>query len=221
MHQRKSKKFLIYFFLLILFGSVNNLNLNSIDFYKIKKIKIFGLDDKNIILRKIKNLDLGTIFFLHKNELKNIIESDNLVENYEVYKRYPSTLNIYIKQAEFLGKINNEGKIFLLGSNGKLLKKELSNKKLPFIFGKPSIDEFLKFKKNFDNSKFSYDQVKNLYFFPSKRWDVQLNNDILLKLPVSNIDVSLEYLFQLLSDDKLKNIKKIDARINNQIIFND
>ena len=221
MHQRKSKKFLIYFFLLILFGSVNNLNLNSIDFYKIKKIKIFGLDDKNIILKKTKNLDLGTIFFLHKNELKNIIESDNLVENYEVYKRYPSTLNIYIKQAEFLGKINNEGKIFLLGSNGKLLKKELSNKKLPFIFGKPSIDEFLKFKKNFDNSKFSYDQVKNLYFFPSKRWDVQLNNDILLKLPVSNIDVSLEYLFQLLSDDKLKNIKKIDARINNQIIFND
>jgi len=221
MHQRKSKKFLIYFFLLILFGSVNNLNLNSIDFYEIKKIKIFGLDNKNIILSKIKNLDLGTIFFLHKNELKNIIESDNLVENYEVYKRYPSTLNIYIKQAEFLGKINNEGKIFLLGSNGKLLKKELSNKKLPFIFGKPSIDEFLKFKKNFDNSKFSYDQVKNLYFFPSKRWDVQLNNDILLKLPVSNIDVSLEYLFQLLSDDKLKNIKKIDARINNQIIFND
>ncbi len=221
MHQRKSKKFLIYFFLLILFGSVNNLNLNSIDFYKIKKIKIFGLDDKNIILRKIKNLDLGTIFFLHKNELKNIIESDNLVENYEVYKIYPSTLNIYIKQTEFLGKINNEGKIFLLGSNGKLLKKELSNKKLPFIFGKPSIDEFLKFKKNFDNSKFSYDQIKNLYFFPSKRWDVQLNNDILLKLPVSNIDVSLEYLFQLLSDNKLKNIKKIDARINNQIIFND
>ena len=221
MHQRKSKKFLIYFFLLILFGSVNNLNLNAIDFYKIKKIKIFGLDNKNIILNKIKNLDLGTIFFLSSKELKNIIESENIVENFEVYKIYPSTLNIYITQTEFLGKINNEGKIFLIGSNGKLLKKELSNKKLPFIFGTPSIDEFLKFKKNFDNSKFSYDQIKNLYFFPSKRWDVQLNNDILLKLPVSNIDVSLDYLFQLLSDDKFKNIKKIDARINNQIIFND
>ena len=221
MHQRKSKKFLIYFFLLILFGSINNLNLNAIDFYKIKKIKIFGLDNKNIILSKIKNLDLGTIFFLSSKELKNIIESENIVENFEVYKIYPSTLNIYITQTEFLGKINNEGKIFLIGSNGKLLKKELSNKKLPFIFGTPSIDEFLKFKKNFDNSKFSYDQIKNLYFFPSKRWDVQLNNDILLKLPVSNIDVSLDYLFQLLSDDKFKNIKKIDARINNQIIFND
>ena len=30
--------------------------------------------------------------------------------------------------------------------------------------------------------------------------------------------MSLEYLFQLLSNDKLKNIKKVDARINNQII---
>mgnify|MGYP001434683080 CR=1 FL=1 len=221
MHQRKSKKVLIYFFLLILFGSINNLNLSIKDFYKIKKIEIYGLDNKNIFLSKIKNLGLRNIFFINTNELKKKIESNNLIESYQVYKRYPSTLNIYIKQAEFLGKINNEGKIFLLGSNGKLLKKELSNKKLPFIFGKPSIDEFLKFKKNFDNSKFSYDQVKNLYFFPSKRWDVQLNNDILLKLPVSNIDVSLEYLFQLLSDDKLNNIKIIDARINNQIIFND
>ena len=221
MHQRKSKKFLIYFFLFILIGSVNNLNFNSIDFYKIKKIKIYGLDNTNIILNKIKNLNLGIIFFLNKNELKNIIESNNLVENYKVYKRYPSTLNIYIKQTEFIGKINKEGKIFLIGSNGKLLKKEISNKKLPFIFGNPSIDEFLKFKKIFDNSKFSYDQIKNLYFFPSKRWDIQFNNDILLKLPVSNVDVSLEYLFQLLSNDKLKNIKKVDARINNQIIYND
>ncbi len=221
MHLRKSKKYLIYFFLLILFGSINNLHLNSLDFYKIKKIEIFGLENNNIISNKIKNLDLGSIFFLKTKELKNIIESNNLVENYEVYRRYPSTLNIYIKKTELLGKINNEGKIFLIGSNGKLLKKEFLNKKLPFIFGNPSIDEFLKFKKNFDNSKFSYDQIKNLYFFPSKRWDVQLKNDILFKLPVSNINVSLEHIFQLLSDDKLNKIKKIDARINNQLIYND
>jgi len=37
MHQRKSKKVLIYFFLLILVGSVNNINLSAIEFYKVKK----------------------------------------------------------------------------------------------------------------------------------------------------------------------------------------
>jgi len=221
MHQRKSKKVLIYFFLLILFGSINNLNLSIKDFYKIKKIEIYGLDNKNIFLSKIKNLGLRNIFFINTNELKKNIESNNLIESYQVYKKYPSTLNIYIKQTEFLGKINNDGKIFIMGSNGKFLDKELSNEKLPFIFGNPSIDEFLMFKKKIDNSKFLYKHIKNLYFFPSKRWDVELYNDILLKLPISNIDESLDYLFQLLSDEKLNNIKIIDARINNQIIFNE
>ena len=221
MHQRKSKKVLIYFFLLILFGSINNLNLSIKDFYKIKKIEIYGLDNKNIFLSKIKNLGLRNIFFINTNELKKNIESNNLIESYQVYKKYPSTLNIYIKQTEFLGKINNDGKIFIIGSNGKFLEKEFSNEKLPFIFGNPSIDEFLLFKKKIDNSKFFYKQIKNLYFFPSKRWDVELYNDILLKLPVSNIDETLDNLFQLLSDNKLNNIKIIDARINNQIIFND
>ena len=221
MHQRKSKKVLIYFFLLILFGSINNLNLSIKDFYKIKKIEIYGIDNKNFVLSKIKNLGLRNIFFINTNELKKNIESNNLIESYQIYKRYPSSLDIYIKQTEFLGKINNDGKIFIIGSNGKFLEKELSSEKLPFIFGNPSIDEFLLFKKKIDNSKFFYKQIKNLYFFPSKRWDVELYNDILLKLPVSNIDETLDNLFQLLSDNKLNNIKIIDARINNQIIFND
>ena len=108
MHQRKSKKVLIYFFLLILFGSINNLNLSIKDFYKIKKIEIYGLDNKNIFLSKIKNLGLRNIFFINTNELKKNIESNNLIESYQIYKRYPSSLDIYIKQTEFLGKINNK-----------------------------------------------------------------------------------------------------------------
>ncbi len=221
MHQRKSKKVLIYFFLLILVGSVNNINLSAIEFYKVKKIEIFGLENKNTLLKKIENLDLRTIFFINIKDLIKTIESDNLIEDYKIIKKYPSTLNIYINQTKFLGEINKDGKIYLIGSNGKLSKKRFSNEKLPFIFGNPSIDEFLKFKTIIDNSKFSYKQIKNLYFFPSKRWDVQLSNNILLKLPVSNIDETLDYLFQLISEEKPNTTKIIDARINNQIIFNE
>ena len=50
---------------------------------------------------------------------------------------------------------------------------------------------------------------------------MQLNNNILLKLPVSNIDKTLNYLFQLMSEEKPNTTKIIDARINNQIIFNE
>ena len=55
---KKSKKLLIYF-LLILFGSINNINLINTNFYKIKEVKISGLEineNKNI-LKKFKILN--------------------------------------------------------------------------------------------------------------------------------------------------------------------
>ena len=56
MHQRKSKKILIYFFISLV-GSINNINLNRITFEKIENIYIEGLDDSNsaLLVNEIKN----------------------------------------------------------------------------------------------------------------------------------------------------------------------
>ena len=68
MHQRKSKKILIYFFLLILVGSINNNSINNLKLEKVKKINIFGLEksDQKIILYNLNNLDLKNIFFIKR-----------------------------------------------------------------------------------------------------------------------------------------------------------
>ena len=75
MHQRKSKKILIYFFLLILVGSISNNSINNLKFEKIKNIYIFGLEkkDQKIILYNLNNLDLKNIFFINKRKFQNII----------------------------------------------------------------------------------------------------------------------------------------------------
>ena len=223
MHQRKSKKLLIYFFLLILFGSINNINLLDTNFYKIKDIKISGLEinENKDILKKIQNLKLNNIFFINRNNLNEIIENNTLVERFQIFKKYPSSINIVIERTQFLANINLDGQIFFIGSNGKLSKQNLFNGKLPFIFGKPNIKEFLNFKKQIDQSKIPYMQIKNLFFFPSKRWDIELKNGIIIKLSKSNIKKSLNQSFEVLNDEKLKNIKIIDMRIKNQIILNE
>ena len=92
---------------------------------------------------------------------------------------------------------------------------------MPYIFGKPNINEFLKFKKIIDESKFSYKQIKNLYFFPSNRWDLKLKNDILLKLPNNFTYQTLDYLYEFLEYNNKENINVVDARIENQIILNE
>lgn len=222
MQLKKSRKVLIYFFLLILLGSINNLSLNKINFNKIKNIKITGLDtvDSNNLKNNIQNLKFENFFLLSSKKIVQIINSNNLVENYKIFKIYPSTLDIQIKKTVLLAKINQKGVLYIVGSNGKLLNSNLSNNELPYIFGKPDITEFLKFKKIIDKSKISYKEIKSFYYFQSKRWDIKLKNNIEIKLSNKNMIESLENVHRFLNDKSFENLKIIDARINNQIIIN-
>ena len=223
MRLQKGKKILIYLFFFLLVGSINNTGLTKIKFEKIKNIKISGLNEKEnkILLENISKLNLQNIFLLNGNEISKIISANSLVQNYEIFKKYPHTIDIKIEKTDFLAKINNNSKIFLLGSNGKLSDIKFSDKELPFIFGKPEIDEFIAFVNVIKQSKFSFNQVKNLYFFPSKRWDLELKNNVILKLSKDHTKLSLDQAFELLNDNNFKNIKVVDARIKNQIILND
>ena len=223
MHQRKGKKILIYFFLLFIVGSINNISLNNLKLKKINYININGLgeNDNAILLQEIKNLNLDNIFSINKNEIINQINSNSLVENYNIFKRYPSSIDVNIKKTKFLARINNNGKIFLVGSNGKLTENNFSSNQLPFIFGNPNIYEFLDFKKTIDQSKISYEEIKNLYFFSSQRWDLELKNNVIIKLSKNYTKESLNLALEFLYSDEFRDVTIIDARIKNQIILND
>jgi len=223
MHQRKGKKILIYFFLLILFGSINNISFNSLKYKGIANINVKGLKDydNENLSQLIENLNLENIYLLNKKEIIDLVSSNSLVEKYDIYKRYPSSLDVNIKKTKFLARINNNGKTFLIGSNGKLSDNNFLNNKLPFIFGKPKIDNFLNLKEIIDQSSFSYNKIKYLYFFSSNRWDLELKNNILIRLPENLNKETLQFVLDFLNNNKFKDIKIVDARVENQIIIND
>ena len=223
MHQRKSKKILIYFFLLFLVGSINNININNLKFQSVKNINVTGLEneDNSIISKKIKNLKLDNIYLINKKDINTLIESNNLVEKYFIFKKYPSSLNINIDKTSFLARISKNGKIYDLGSNGKLIENKYSNNQLPFVFGNPEIIEFFNIKKIIDESQISFEEIESLYFFLSKRWDLKLRNNIIIKLSNDNTKEGLKIASEFLHNNEFKDIKIIDARIKNQIILND
>tara|TARA_B100000609_G_C17169017_1_gene410561 strand:+ start:480 stop:1148 length:669 start_codon:yes stop_codon:yes gene_type:complete len=221
MHQRTSKKIIIYFLLFISLCTVSNIELNNKNFFKIKKINIFGINNIEVsnVKNEINNLNINNIISLNKNEISNVIDSYSIVENYKIFKKYPSTLNIEIIKTNFLAKINYDGKTYIVGSNGRLINEKFNNDHLPYIFGNPETKEFLKLKEKIDLSKFSYDQIKNFYFYPSKRWDLELKDGIRIKLPNFNIVKSLNQSFEFLNHKNLRDIKIIDLRVKNQIII--
>ena len=224
MHQRKSKKILIYFFLLFLVGSINNIHINNLNFLSVKEINVTGLENKenSTLSKKIERLlKLDNIYLINKKDLNTLIESNNLVEKYFIFKRYPSSLNINIDKTNFLAKISKNGKIYDLASNGKLIENRHSNRQLPFVFGNPEIVEFFNIKKIIDESQISFEEIESLYFFLSKRWDLKLRNNIIIKLPNDNTKEGLKLVSEFLHNNEFKDIKIIDARIKNQIILND
>ena len=223
MHIQKNKKIFIYFFLFILLGSLNNKTLKNTNFSKIKNINVLGLSyEENLyITNQIQNLNLKNIFTLDVNEFKNIFERNSLIESYSVLKKYPSSLDITIMKTQFLANININNQKFLVGSNGKLIKTISLNNQLPYIFGKPNVEEFLKFKEIIDKSKFSYNEIKNIYFFSSKRWDLKFHDNILLKLPNNLTQETLDNLYEFLEKYNGENFNIIDARLENKIILDE
>ena len=222
MHRKKSKKILVYFFLLLVVGSINNKTFSKIKIFQIKNINIKGLSDieNEILLSNLNNIFFKNILLINKNEISKVIEKNTLVEKYTILKKYPSTLNVRIEKTKFFAKINKNNKIFYIGSNGKLIKNNIKYE-LPFIFGNPGINEFLTFKKIIDNSKINYEEIKNLYYFQSNRWDIELNDNLIIKLPKKNLENSLNIAFDIFKNDNFNKLRQIDLRIKNQIITND
>jgi cell division protein FtsQ len=219
MPQQISKKILVYFFLFIIFGSLNNKNLAQLKFPNIEKIKIEGLEVEHKEFQKSLDLfKMETLFNLDKLKVRELLNSNNLIEEYIISKRYPSSLEIKIIETELLALLNKRGKSFYIGSNGKLIEAEDMVKNLPYIFGDPNIEKFLSLKRMIDSSKLDYNDIENLFFFPSGRWDIETSSGVLIKLPIKNIEKSLELSLNLLDYKQFDNIKSIDARPRNQVI---
>ena len=223
MPQQKSKKIFIYIFLFLIIGTFNNRNLSNFNFPNITNIDVKGLDEKNNL--KLENdlnfLKISNLFFVDKNKIVEIINSNSLVEKYSVFIRYPSTLNIKIIQTEFLAQIKKDGEYFLLGSNGKLIKNKKPQKNIPFIFGDLNNISFFELKNAIDETKFRYQKIKNLYFFKSGRWDIETVDGILIRLPKKELKKSLQLFIDVLAQNKDLKINKIDLRQFNQIVLNE
>ncbi|MDC1167233.1 FtsQ-type POTRA domain-containing protein [Candidatus Pelagibacter sp.] len=221
MHQRTNRKIIIYLFLFAILASVNNFKYINLQLFKIDFINISGLNDmeNSNLYEKIINYKKKNIFFIDNLEISKNINSNNLVEKFWVFKEYPSTININLIKTNFLGitKINNID--YLIGSNGKLIKKRNDQVvDLPFIFGSIDANDFLILKEILDKSNFDASKIENFYYFKSNRWDIKTKKGLVIRLP-SEVNVNLlNTVNQIIEDENFKNIKTLDFRQTNQII---
>ena len=223
MHQQISRKIIIYLFLFIIFTSINNFKYLNSDFYKINQINIAGLSniDNDNIYYSIDHYKKKNIFFLDNYEISKKIYSNQLVEKFWIFKKYPSTLDINLTKTNFLGRIKIDNIDYLIGSNGKYIKKNKDVGNIPFVSGNIKINDFLILKEIVDKSNFDFNKIDSLYYFKSDRWDFKTKKGLIIRLP-SQLNINLlNKVYQITDNMKFKHLKVIDFRQKNKIITNE
>ena len=218
-----SKKIIIYLLSFCFLVSINNISLTNFSFPEINKIEIIGLnfEERKKVENIIYDANFKNIFYIDKQYLKKKINSINIIEKFEIFKNYPSTLKIFIKETKILAQTKKDGSNYLIGSNGKLILNDYSISNLPFVFGDLNVKEFLNFKNDVDKSNFDFKKIVKLYYFKSKRWDIKTSEGYLIKLSRSDVEKNLNLFVRLSNEEKFKNEFVIDFRQKGQIILND
>ena len=219
------KKIYLYLFILIFLSTTLNINYSKRirDIFKLKKIDIYGLNyqEKQNIKDSLNILQDRNIFSITKVQVINIIKKYNEFENYEIQRVLPSKLNIEIKKTKFIGKTIKDGKVYLIGENEKFINLENYNEdlNLPFVFGDFPIKEFVSLQDNLKKINFNLNKIHKYFYFKSGRWDLKLEKDITLKLPIKNQFETLQKFSFLERENKVKPESIIDLRIANKIII--
>ncbi len=220
----KSFKFILLFFLLLIFSTYVPKNQNETKslVLPIKNIKVKNTEiiDEKLLIENLSYLIGKNILLIDKDKIKFTIMKFDFVSSFKIKKIYPQTIEIIINEKKPVAIYMDGKKRLFISEKGKLINyielQEFSN--LPIVFGKK-----IKFKSFFDDLKkinFPINEIKSLHYLDIGRWDIILKNEIIVKLPKENYRDILQKFLLVYNDDDFEKYKIFDYRIKNQLILN-
>ena len=213
----KKKKIYFYIFFLILLSTPLNLKYNSFikEIFKIKNIKIIP---NELVFEEVYNLLNQNIFKINNSNLKNLLNKYTYLKSIEIKKIYPDTLEVLITKSSPIAIIDNQISFTYLGDNGKVFKDNKEYNSIPILKGEIDIAEAIIVLNLLDKSIYKLEDIKEIIFFPTKRINIILKDNKILKFPIS---IDLKYINK--TYNFLKTIKTekqvIDFRVLERIIL--
>ena len=225
--------FFIIFFFFVFFNFTNLLN-KSRNFvqifsdkyqYNLLELEISKLDflDEKQILKFFSPYKKKSIFLLPIKDLSEDILKIKWVKNIEIKSNYKNLIYIKIEEEIPMGIYKYNEKKMLFSENLiilDLLKNISRFDNLILFYGENSINNAKDLMINFDaNFK---KEIIEARFINNRRWDIQLSNSILLKLPENNIKLAIKHynkIYKNFSNKELNAIKTIDLRIKNKALI--
>ena len=191
-------------------------------FLKIQKIKIVNnfLIKSSEIKEKLSKIYNRNIFSIKKKDIEEPLKEINFLEKVEVKKKYPNTIVVKIFETKPVAILYKNKAKYLLDSSSNLIffENNMNFNQLPSVFGIGAENYFVYFFNQLENNNFPINNIKKFYFFQIGRWDLQLANDKIIKLPHDNIEDAIKKSIELLNRKDFQNYNIIDLRIDGKII---
>tara|TARA_Y100001958_G_C21211175_1_gene536882 strand:- start:311 stop:970 length:660 start_codon:yes stop_codon:yes gene_type:complete len=215
-------RFIIALILLLLLSTYKIQDNLKIDVKtKIEKIIIennFIIEEKTI-RENLSFLYKKNLLNLNKTEIKTKLNKIEFVESFEVKKIYPNKIKIKIYEKKPVAIIQNKKQKRYFTEKGDVINffylKKFEN--LPLVFGDK--DNFKIFYNNLRVSNFPMKEIKTFYLFESNRWDLELINNKMLRLPINNYNQSLKNFIEIKDQLNFEKYKTFDYRIKDQLIL--
>ncbi len=216
-----NKKFVFGIIFLLLFSTFNSKKNFTLNKFKVQEVVIKNnkfLKDQELI-KDFSFLYNKNMIFLNSFDVKKRVNKNNFIKSLKIKKIYPNKLVINIFEKEPIAIIIYKQEKFYLDKKINLIEfKTIPEfKNLPVVYGDK--ENFKILFKNLKKINFPMDQIKIYNFFETKRWNIEMNNGQILKLPSQNYVKSLENYLEILANISFKKYKIFDYRLSNQLIM--
>ena len=222
----KKIKILFYIFIFIFLSTISffektNIFSNKV-FFPLNKIEIYGYEKIDyVVMQNQLNGFIGkNLLFMHSEDIEAILGEFKLISEFTIQKKYPDTININLKEVNFVAKLIKDKKKYFLADNNNLIpfKDYVLDQDLPNIYGKDAEYYFNDFQKLLKLNNFNLNIISSYYFFQINRWDLVTNNQKIIKFPSKGLEEAIKVANKLLNNKDFNKYSVIDLRINNKII---
>ena len=191
-------------------------------FFKIQKIIILNnsLIKKSNVYEKLEQIYNKNIFLIKRKNIEESLKEIDFLEKIEVKKKYPNTVIVKIFETKPVGILFKDKTKYLLDSSSNLISfsDNMNFNQLPSIFGDGAESNFVYFINQLEINNFPKKKIKNFYYFQIGRWDLQLVNNKIIKLPHNATNDIIKKSVELLNRKDFENYNIIDLRVDGKII---
>lgn len=191
--------------------------------FAIEDVKVSGNDQTSEIeILQLLGLDGTTsLVALDADAARQKIANLPWVENVEVRKVYPKAIEVKLTERKAYAIWQHGSELSLIQKDGSVIAPLRDNKfaKLPLFVGRDAETAAASIDEAFAKWPDVRSHVKAFVRVAGRRWDLYLDNGVIIKLPEDNIDSALARLTKIDKDQSLlqRDIAAVDLRLDDRM----